>query len=72
MLPLGWFVPVPPGAEQVTVGGAVGADLHGPNHHRAAPSPATCSPSNSSPPTARCTSWTGVRRSSTRPPAGSA
>lgn len=35
VLPLGWFVPVPPGAERVTVGGAVGADLHGPNHHRA-------------------------------------
>ncbi|MGW9286287.1 FAD-binding protein, partial [Streptomyces diastaticus] len=35
LLPLGWFVPVPPGAERITVGGAVGADLHGPNHHRA-------------------------------------
>ncbi|MFD4988208.1 FAD-binding protein [Streptomyces sp. NPDC058374] len=35
LLPLGWFVPVPPGTERITVGGALGADLHGANHHRA-------------------------------------
>jgi decaprenylphospho-beta-D-ribofuranose 2-oxidase len=34
-LPRGWFVPVTPGTQFVTLGGMVAADVHGGNHHRA-------------------------------------
>lgn len=32
-LPRGWFTPVSPGTQYVTLGGMVAADVHGKNHH---------------------------------------
>lgn len=33
IVPYGWFLPVTPGSQQISLGGCIAADVHGKNHH---------------------------------------